>query len=152
MLLADFPICLIPSLMTQIYTVLLFYHLHTPLYSLIVCFYCYVCVILYSAIFAASVIKLSVQFSSVQIAVIVSSRRLLSAVTEFLLAEKLHSASAVPCGNAKQAFTTLAKVQYFRLHFFWLSTWRHTSSIAGCALRESHFHSGGVLSNASIFH
>ena len=39
---------------------------------------------------------------------------LLSAVTVFLLAKKLRSASAFPCVNAKQAFTTLVKVQYFR--------------------------------------
>jgi len=77
---------------------------------------------------------------------------LLSAVAVFLLAEKLRSASVFksvfPYGNAKQAFTTLAKVQYFRLPtaFLRLSTWRHTSSVAGCALRESHFHSGAVVS------
>ena len=80
--------------------------------------------------------------------------QIIDTVTVLLLAEKLRSSSAFPCGNTTQTFTTLAKVQYFRLPtaFLRLSTWRHTSSIAGCALRELHFHSGGVLSNASIFH
>ena len=55
-----------------------------------------------------------IPFLMSQIAAIVSSRKLLLSavsVTVFLLAEKLRSASAFPCGNAKQAFTTLAIFQ-----------------------------------------